>query len=168
VALTIHDSAQRVEFFSGRDLAVSIATILIEVFGTARILQRFGVTVALLALPVTAAAGTLLLSFDAALWIVAAVMVAERIVAFSLANPAIKVIYTLASPDEKYKVQNFVDTVVFRGGDAASGWLYMSLGGGLGFASGAMGAIAMPLVLIWIWTARRLGADHRERAAETA
>ena len=168
VALTIHDSAQRIEFFSGRDLVVSIVTFLIEVFGTARVLQRFGVTVALLALPVTAAVGTLLLSFDAALWVVAAVMVAERIVAFSLANPAIKVIYTLASPDEKYKVQNFIDTVVFRGGDAASGWVYAGLGGGLGFATGAMGAVAMPLVLVWIWIARRLGADHRERAGEPA
>jgi len=168
VALTIQDSAQRVEFFSGRDLVVSIVTILIEVFGTARVLQRFGVTVALLALPLTAAAGTLLLSFDAVLWVVAAVMVAERIVAFSLANPAIKVIYTLASPDEKYKVQNFIDTVVFRGGDAASGWVYAGLGGGLGFAAGAMGAVAMPLVLVWIWIARRLGADHRERAEDSA
>lgn len=168
VALTIPDSAQRVAFFSGRDLVVSIVTFLIEVFGTARILQRFGVTVALLALPVTATVGTVLLSFDAALWVVAAVMVAERIVAFSLANPAIKVIYTLASPDEKYKVQNFIDTVVFRGGDAASGWVYAGLGGGLGFAAGAMGAVAMPLVLMWIWIARRLGADHHQRAEETA
>jgi len=168
VALSIHDSAQRIKFFADRDLVVSIATFLIEVFGTARILQRFGLTVALLALPVTAAVGTFLLSFDAALWVVAAVMVAERIVAFSLANPAIKVIYTLASPDEKYKVQNFIDTVVFRGGDAASGWIYAGAGGGLGFATGAMGAVAVPLVLVWVWIARRLGADHRERAEATA
>jgi AAA family ATP:ADP antiporter len=168
VASTIPDSAARVEFFSGRDLAVSIATLLIEVFGTARVLQRFGVTAALLALPITAAVGTVFLSFDAALWVVAAVMVAERITAFSLANPAIKVIYTLTSPDEKYKVQNFIDTVVFRGGDATSGWLYASLGGGLGFAASTMGAVAMPLVALWIWNARRLGADHRDRAEAAA
>lgn len=166
VAAAIQDSAERVQFFAGRDLAVSIVTFLIEVFGTARIMQRFGLTVALLALPVTAAVGTVLLSFDAVLWVVAAVMVAERIVAFSLANPAIKVVYTLATPDEKYKVQNFIDTAVFRGGDAASGWLYAGLGGGLGFAAGAMGAVAIPLVLFWVWIARRLGADHHERVAK--
>lgn len=166
VSTAISGNADRVLFFSGRDLVVSVATILIEVFGTARILQRFGVTVALLALPVTAAIGALLLSFNAALGIVAAVMVAERIVSFALANPAIKIIYTLATPDEKYKVQNFIDTVVFRGGDATSGWLYSLLGGGLGFAAGAMGAVAVPLVAAWIWTAQQLGADHRRRAAE--
>jgi AAA family ATP:ADP antiporter len=165
VASAIPDSAGRVEFFSGRDFAVSVATFLIEVFGTARVMRRFGVTAALLALPVTAAVGTLLLSFDAALWVVAAVMVAERITAFSLANPAIKMIYTLATPSEKYKVQNFIDTVVFRGGDATSGWLYSSMGGGLGFAASTLGAVAVPLVLVWLWIAQRLGVEHHERAA---
>jgi AAA family ATP:ADP antiporter len=166
VATSIAGNADRVLFFSGRDLVVSIATLLIEVFGTARILNRFGVTVALLALPVTGAIGVLLLSFDAALGVVAAVMVAERVVAFALANPAIKVIYTLATPDEKYKVQNFIDTVVFRGGDATSGWLYSILGGGLGFAAGAMGGVAIPLAVAWGWIATQLGADQRRRAEE--
>jgi AAA family ATP:ADP antiporter len=120
------------------------------------------VTAALIALPAVATFGTLLLSFNAALWIVAAVMVAERVTAFALANPAIKVIYTLATPEEKYKVQNFVDTVVFRGGDASSGWMYAILGGGLGFAAGGLTAAAMPMVLAWLWIAQRLGASHRE------
>lgn len=166
VAASIDNSADRVLFFSGRDLAVSVVTFLIEVFGTARVLRRFGVTGALLALPLTGALGVLLLTFDAALWIVAAVMVAERIVSFALANPAIKVIYTLATPADKYKVQNFIDTVVFRGGDATSGWLFSLVGGGLGFAGGATGAIAIPLVVAWLWTAERLGANHKQRAAE--
>ncbi|SFV36694.1 ATP:ADP antiporter, AAA family [Hyphomicrobium facile] len=166
VAASIDNSADRVLFFSGRDLAVSVVTFLIEVFGTARVLRRFGVTGALLALPLTGALGVLLLTFDAALWIVAAVMVAERIVSFALANPAIKVIYTLATPADKYKVQNFIDTVVFRGGDATSGWLFSIVGGGLGFAAGATGAIAIPLVVAWLWTAERLGANHKQRAAE--
>ncbi len=121
VGLTISDSAERVRFFSYRDFAVSVATFLIEVFGTARIIQRFGLTTALMALPVTALIGTIILSFDPALAIVAAVMVGERVTSFAFANPAIKVIFTLATPEEKYKVQNFIDTVVFRGGDCNVG-----------------------------------------------
>jgi len=165
VALSIPDSAARIAFFSGRDLTVSVATFLIEVFGTARVLRRFGLTTALIALPATALLGTLALSFDAALWVVAAVMVAERVVAFSLANPAIKVLYTLATTDEKYKVQNFIDTVVFRGGDATSGWLYAFLSGGAGFAASTTAAVAMPMVLAWFWVAQRLGAGHRRHEA---
>lgn len=168
VAATIPDSASRVKFFSQRDLIVSTATILIELFGTARILARFGVTTALLALPTAAALGTVLLTFDQTLWAVAAVMVAERVVAFSLANPAVKVIYTLTAPDEKYKVQNFIDTAVYRGGDAASGWLDYYVIAGAGFATLATSAVAAPLILVWIYVAKLLGADHKARAAEQA
>lgn len=162
VGAAIPDSAERVKFFSERDLIVSIATLAIELFGTARVLSRFGVSAALLALPLMAAAGVTLLAFDQTLWAVAAVMVGERVIAFSLANPGIKVIYTLTAPDEKYKVQNFIDTAVYRGGDAASGWIYNFFSAG--FSSVGLCALATPLVAAWLWVASRLGADHRSRA----
>lgn len=166
VATAIPDSAERVRFFAGRDLVVSIITLTIEVFGTAQVLRRFGVGAALLALPVVATISVLVLSVHPVLTVVAAVMVAERVVAFSLANPAIKVLYTLTAPDEKYKVQNFIDTVVYRGGDALSGWMFAAVSAGAGFASAATPLLAMPIALLWIWNARALGAAHDTRAAE--
>ena len=166
VGAAITDSAERVRFFSGRDLFVSIATIAIEIFGTAQVLRRVGVTAALTALPVCALLGTLALSFEPTLWVAAAVMIAERVTAFSLSSPAIKVMYTLTSADEKYKVQNFVDTVVYRGGDAVSGWLFKAISGDAGFASLATPAVAIPLGLAWLWTARQMGDSHREKDGE--
>lgn len=166
VGAAITGSAERVRFFSGRDLFVSIATIAIEIFGTAQVLRRFGVTAALTALPVCALLGTLALSFEPTLWVAAAVMIAERVTAFSLSGPAIKVMYTLTSPDEKYKVQNFVDTVVYRGGDAVSGWLFKAISGDAGFASLATPAVAIPLGLAWLWTARKMAGSHREKDGE--
>ena len=164
VASAIPDSAERVRFFSGRDLAVSVLTLLIEIFGTAAVMRRLGLTVALAVLPVTALVGTLALTTQPLLWVVAAVMVAERVAAFSLANPAIKVMYTLAKPDEKYKVQSFIDTVVYRGGDAASGWIFALIGAGAGFASAAVPAMALPLVGLWLWNAVSLGGVYETKS----
>ena len=164
VGAEIPDSAARVAFFSGRDLAVSIATLTIEIFGTARIMQRFGVTVAIMALPAVALCGVLAIWSHPVLWVVAAVMVAERVVAFSLSGPGLKVMYTLCPPDEKYKVQNFIDTVVYRGGDAASGWLFAAISAGAGFASAATPLVALPLAGLWLYTARDLGQAHADRA----
>ncbi len=166
VGATILDSAERVKFFSGRDLVVSILTITIQVFGTALVMRKLGLTAALIVLPITAMIGTLALSYQPLLWVVAAVMVAERVVAFSLSSPAIKVMYTLAEPDEKYKVQSFIDTVVYRGGDAAAGWLFAIAGGGLGFAAAAVPLVSLPLAVLWLWNARELGSAHRQRAGE--
>ena len=161
-AAAIPDQGKRAEFFADRDGYIGLITLAIEVIGTAAILRRFGVTAALTALPVCALFGTLALSFEPTLWVAAAVMIAERVTAFSLSGPAIKVMYTLTSPDEKYKVQNFVDTVVYRGGDAVSGWLFKAISGDVGFAALATPAVAIPLGLAWLWTARKMGDSHRE------
>lgn len=168
VGATILDSAERIRFFAGRDMIVSVATILIQLLGTAAIMRRFGLTAALMALPVTAALGILALGYAPTLWVVAAVMVAERVSAFALANPAVKVMYTLTSADEKYKVQNFVDTVVYRGGDAASGWLFAAVSRGAGFSAVATPLVALPLAAIWIWNARRLGKGYEDRSQDLA
>lgn len=164
VGLEIPDSAERVKFFAGRDLATSLLTLTIEVFGTAAILRRFGVGAALLTLPAAALVSVLVLSVSSSLTVVAAVMVAERVLAFSLANPAIKVLYTLTAPDEKYKAQSFIDTVVYRGGDAVSGWMFAAVSAGAGFATAATPALALPLALAWIAVAKGLGGAHDEKA----
>lgn len=166
VAAAIPDSAARVQFFSSRDLAVSVITLFIEIFGTALVMRRYGVQVALMALPVCATIGTLALAASPLLAVVAAVMVAERVVVFSLSSPGIKIMYTLTPPDEKYKVQSFIDTVVYRGGDAAAGWIFAGISGGAGFAAAATPALALPLALVWLWTARDLGQRYAARAAD--
>jgi AAA family ATP:ADP antiporter len=70
----------------------------------------------------------------------------------------------MTTPDEKYKVQNFIDTVVYRGGDAVSGWVFSAISGGAGFASVLVSLVAMPLAGLWLWTARDLGRAHAQRA----
>ena len=169
VGATMTDPTTRVRFFADRDLLVSVATITIEIFGTAAIFRRFGITGALIALPVVAILGTLALSLHPILWMAAAVMVAERVTAFALSSPAIKVMYTQTMPDEKYKVQNFVDTVVYRGGDAVSGWLFALLSGGAGFASTWVPAVALPLAGVWYLTAHKMAESYeaKERSAAT-
>lgn len=156
-------STERLIFFSARDLIVSIATLTIEILGTAQVMRRLGLAVALAALPAMAAINTVAITLSPVLWVVAAALIAERVVAFSLSSPAIKVIYTTAKPDEKYKVQSFIDTVVYRGGDAASGWIFAIMGAGAGFASAAIPAITLPLVMLWMWNALRLGQSYEAR-----
>lgn len=164
VGETITDAAQRVDFFATRDLFVSIATVTIELLFTGHLLARFGLKLALMALPLAALASTVALSIHNVLHVVAVAMVVERVLAFALANPAIKVMYTLTSPDEKYKSQNFIDTVVYRGGDALSGWMFALFGAGVGFGAAAVPAVALPLIAVWLWNGRQMAAAFEVRA----
>jgi AAA family ATP:ADP antiporter len=158
----IADKAERIQFFASRDFAVNFLTIIVQVLLTGRIMERFGLAVPLAALPLTAICGLVALAISPALYVVAAVMVAERAIAFSITNPAVKVLWTAVPLDEKYKAQNFIDTAVYRGGDAASGWVFNSFAKSVG-ASGAVIA-TLPFALLWLYTGVSLGREQKAKA----
>lgn len=163
VGEALAERAQRVEFFASRDLAVSLITLFLQLFVTGRVLQRFGLGPALAVLPLSAGLGLLALTVAPDLQVVAAVMALERAVAFSLSNPAVKVLWTAVSDGDKYKAQNFVDTVVYRGGDAASGWVFAGLAKAVGSSGAATALAAMPLIAVWVCVGQRLARQHKER-----
>lgn len=164
VGEVIADRAERVRLFSRLDLAVNVLTIALQVLLTGRLMRRLGVGPTVAALPAVAIAGLLALTVAPSLWVVAAIMIAERAVAFSLASPAVKVLWTVVDPEAKYKAQSFVDTVVFRGGDAASGWMLGHLGAaGMGLGHGAIALVMLPFAGLWLALALALGRRLAER-----
>ena len=71
-------------------------------------------------------------------------------------------LYTVVLVEQKYKAKNFIDTVVYRGGDAVSGWVKR----GLDLLS-EQPALAMligaGLALVWAGTGGWLGRQHRQQ-----
>ena len=53
----------------------------------------------------------------------------RRVVEYALARPVREILFTVVSREEKYKAKNFIDTVIYRGGDAMSGRLSSFLKG---------------------------------------
>jgi ATP:ADP antiporter, AAA family len=167
VGETLADRTQRVQLFARLDLAVSIATILAQVFLTARVLERFGITAAVATLPTFAALGLVGLALSPTLVVIVSILATERALAFAISNPAMKVLYTVLEAEQKYKAQNFNDTVVFRAGDAASGWIFNSLAKSLGLSLGAVAVITLPLAAFWLLVSLRLGRGHGQQAVST-
>ncbi len=164
VGEVIADRAERVRLFSRLDLAVNVLTIALQLLATGRLMRRLGVGPVAAALPVVAIAGLLALTVAPSLWVVAGIMIAERAVAFALASPAVKVLWTVVEAEAKYKAQSFVDTVVFRGGDAASGWMLGHLGAaGMGLGHGAIAVVMLPFAALWLVLALALGGQLAER-----
>jgi AAA family ATP:ADP antiporter len=91
--------------------------------------------------------------------------VLRRAAEYAVARPAREMLFSVVDRDAKYKSKNFIDTVVFRGGDAASGWLYAAMkAAGLGLAG--MAAVAIPGALVWLALALVLGRQHARQQAE--
>lgn len=76
-------------------------------------------------------------------------------------------LYVVLGREEKYKAKSFVDTVVYRGGDAVSAWAYAGLRA-MGLSLGAIAFVAVPVAGFWAWLAYRLGRRQEALAASAA
>jgi AAA family ATP:ADP antiporter len=70
------------------------------------------------------AGGFVALAASPGLAVFVAVQIFRRGLQYGLERPSREVLFTAVSAEEKYKAKSFIDTVVFRGGDAASLWAY--------------------------------------------
>ena len=118
-------------------------------------------------MPATAIVGLTALALAPSVAVIAGVMIMERAVAFAFANPALRVLYTVVPAEDKYKAQNFIDTVVFRGGDAASGWLFGPVAKSLGIGMSAMAALTLPLAAVWLALSLALGRRQADLVIPT-
>ena len=166
VAALSDDSNRRIAIFSRIDLAVSLLTIIVQFVVTGKIIRRFGAGPAAAFLPLVFAMGFLALALTPMLWVVIAFQAAQRAANFAISNPARELLFTVVDREEKYKAKYVIDNVVFRGGDAASGWLFNALRG-LGMELGAISLATVPVALAWLALALGLGRSHERRTAQS-
>lgn len=166
VAALTDDPNRRTAIFARIDLAVSLVTIIVQFTVTGKIIRRFGAGPAAAFLPLVFAAGFLALALTPMLWVVIAFQAAQRAANFAISNPARELLFTALDRAEKYKAKYVIDNVVFRGGDAASGWLFHALRG-LGMELGAIALATVPVALAWVALALALGRRHERRATNS-
>jgi AAA family ATP:ADP antiporter len=145
--------------FAAIDLAVNILTLLIQTLITAPLVRRLGLAITLALIPLFLSLGFLALALFPALPVLATVQVIRRAGNYAIMRPAREMLYVVLRREEKYKAKNFIDTVVYRGGDAASSWIYTAMRN-LGLGLSATAWVAVPLSLLWAWVAFRLGRRH--------
>lgn len=101
VSETFTDRTRQTQVFGLIDSVVQALAILTQVFLTGRLARRLGVGVLLVAV--------------------------RRAGEYALVRPGREMLFTVLPVEDKYKAKNFIDTVVYRGGDALSGWLKRAL-----------------------------------------
>ncbi len=160
IASSYPDSGARTMLFARVDLAVNVLTLLGQVFVVAKFVEKLGVGVALALLPALGIAGFAAIGLAPVLAVLLAFQILRRAADYAIARPAREMLFTVLGREAKYKSKNFIDTVVFRGGDAASGWVYAALKG-LGLSLGGLAAVAIPGALLWLALGLLLGKQHR-------
>ena len=167
VAMASEDPAVRTRIFAAIDLVVGLFTIVVQFLATGRLITRFGAGPAAGFLPIVFGIGFAVIGFAPALFVVIAFQAAQRTANFALSNPAREVLFTVLERGEKYKAKNVIDIVVFRGADAASGWLFATLRAA-GLELSAIALATVPVAAAWFALALALGRAQERRALKHA
>lgn len=166
VAETFPDPTRQTQVFGTIDAVVQALALLTQFFFTGRIAQRLGIGVLLVAVPVVVAAGFVWLAFAPMFAVFVVVMVARRAGEYALVRPGREMLYTVVPLEAKYKGKNFIDTVVYRGADAVSGWA-KALVDMVASQPALAALIGAALALVWGGVGAALARAQRRRERES-
>ncbi|WP_372380924.1 NTP/NDP exchange transporter [Xanthomonas sp. NCPPB 1754] len=154
------DRAARTAFFANIDLIVNSITLVFQLFVTGRIIATVGIVVTLCILPLISLAGFAALAVSPSVTFIVGAQVARRVANFALARPAREILFTSSAREDRYKAKNFIDTVVYRGGDQLASWGHTALMS-LGLGLMQIPFIALPLSAVWLGLSIWLGRVHQ-------
>ena len=159
---TFPDRIRQTQVFGAIDAVVQTLTILIQIFVTGRLTKRLGVGVLLTAVPVGMMIGFGLLALAATFPVLVVVMVLRRVGEYALVRPGREMLFAPVDAETKYKAKNAIDTVVYRGGDAISGWIKAAVDS---VASGPAAAMMVGAMVAGAWalTGLSLGRSSEGR-----
>jgi AAA family ATP:ADP antiporter len=165
------NGAARTAFFADIDFWVNVLTIVFQLFLTGRLTAWLGVTAMLCALPLFSVAGFAALAAPPTVAVFVVVQVARRVSNFALARPTREVLFTSVPREDRYKAKNFIDTVVYRGGDQVASWSYAGLLA-LGLGLTGIAIVAVPLSAAWlalsVWLGRKQESAEEAEVARVA
>lgn len=163
VAALGHEVDARTTLFAQIDLITQIATLVIQVLVSGHLMKRLGVHITLALLPITALLGFVGLALVGSLAALVIFESAFRAVQRAIMRPARETLFTVVSPEEKYKAKAFIDTFIYRVGDVAGAQLEGALGR-LGMGLAAVASVAVPLAIVWAALALWLGRTQQRIA----
>jgi len=156
VPAAISDSAERTRLLALVDMAVNLLTLAVQVFAFGALIRRLGTTFMLCAMPVVAIVGFAALALSPVLATLVVFGVVRRAGEYAVSKPARETLFNALPAEQKYKAKNVIDTLVHRGGDTASSWIFAGLKS-LGLSLPTMSWLAVPVAAAWLGVALWLG-----------
>ncbi len=165
--LAEYDRATRTQILGSIDWITNVLTFALAFFATSRIVKKFGMGFTLALLPVLVVAGMMILAFAPTITVLLALQVARRSGNYAVTRPAREMLFTEVDRESRFKAKPVIDIVVYRGGDAMTGWLFTGLSQGLGLGMAAIAIVGAGIAAVWAIVGVYLGKLYnRERGEE--
>jgi len=155
----------RTAFFANLDFWTNALALVLQALVVGLLTARFGVVTPLVGLATIGFFAYGALALSPLLSTLAISNIARRSGEFGLGKPARDMLYTVATPQEKYLAKNVIDTVLSRGGDVVAVWIYSGLAL-LGVGLAGLGAIAAAAMIGAVLVALAVVRGYRGRGGK--
>ncbi len=153
----------RTQFFSNMNIAQNSIALVAQLLLVKQVVTRFGIGRSLALFPAASVIGFGVLAMEPTLIAVAVLDVVRRGMGFGFAKPSTDMLYSVVTPEEKYKTKNFIDTAIYRGGDVVGTWTIRLLSI-LGLGIAGISLLMVPFAAISAVVALWLGRDYKRKA----
>lgn len=159
VKAAVKTSAERTQLFATADLIVNLLTLAIQVFAFGSLIKRLGTLSLLAAMPIVSIIGFAALASLPTLVTLMVFGILRRTGEYAISKPTRETLFNVLPDEQKYKAKNVIDTVIHRGGDMSSGWIFKGLTS-LGVSMAQMCWLSVPIGAVWLGAAWFLGRKH--------
>jgi AAA family ATP:ADP antiporter len=140
-------------FFGSFNVWAGLAALVLQVLFTGRILRSAGIGVTLFIVPLAMMVSSVGLLLSASLAAVVALKASDQVLRYSLDKATVELLYLPVPATTTFRVKSFIDTVVYRIGDALGGLTILLFASVLGFSPVQVSWIALIALAGWLWAA---------------
>ncbi|MEO1202721.1 MAG: MFS transporter [Pseudomonadota bacterium] len=159
---TVEGTNERTRLFGLMDTATNTGAFLLQLLVVKHAIRRLGLGATLAILPLVSVVGFAILAMNPTMMFAVGLQIVRRSVGFGFAKPTTDMLYSVVTPEQKYKAKNFIDTAIYRAGDVGGAWCIRALlSSGLGVSPVSL--ILVPFAAIWSFLALWLGRRYTER-----
>jgi AAA family ATP:ADP antiporter len=162
VSVTFEGADRQTQVFAFIDAAINALSFIGQLLMVKHAVQRIGIGWTLSLLPLLSIVGFALLAISPTFAVIAGFQILRRSLTFGFSKPTSDMLYSVVSPEAKYKAKNFVETTIYRGWDVVSSWTVRSLGG-LGLSGVSL--VCLPISVIWVLIVMWIGGEYKRRDA---
>ncbi len=163
----IPDTDALAAFFGSFNMAAGLLALALQLLLTGRVLRRVGVGVTLFIVPAALALSTSGLLISSTLLAVVAVKGSDQVLRYSIDKATVELLYLPVPPGLTFRVKSFIDTVVYRLGDASGGLTVLLFGAVIGLTAIQMSWVSLVLVGCWLWAAAVARKQYVENLRES-
>src|SRR6185503_17512012 len=154
-------------FFGAFNVSAGVLSLITQLFLTSRLLRRFGLGVVLLLVPLALTAGSLGVLMWGSLAAAVVLKGSDHVLRFSIDRSSMELLYLPVPERQMARAKAFIDTVVWRMGDAAGALLVLAAVVFAGVTASQISAVTIALLIGWLAaavTARRRYVETLQRS----